>query len=113
MGDEKPRVSRLGRAGRMTVTRKREAVIRLLRGDDLELVSRELGVTAATLSNWREAFLSGGDCALKDRPGDDRQELIKRLEAKIGQITMDNELLREKIAHMEEGHPLGRRRPRR
>ena len=43
----------------MTVSRKREAVIRLLRGDDLELVSRELGVTAATLSNWREAFLSG------------------------------------------------------
>jgi hypothetical protein len=46
MGNDKPRVSRLGRAGRMTVARKREAVIQLLRGDDLELVSRELGVTA-------------------------------------------------------------------
>ncbi len=113
MSDGKPRVSRLGRGGRMTLTRKREAVVRLLRGDDLELVSRELGVTAATLSNWREAFLSGGDCALKGRPSDDRQELIKRLEAKIGQITMDNELLREKMARMEEGRPLGRRRPRR
>jgi len=113
MGDDKPKVSRLGRAGQMTVIRKREAVIQLLRGDDLELVSRELGVTAATLSNWREAFLSGGDAALKDRPGDDRQELIKRLEAKVGQITMDNELLTEKIARMEEGRPLGRRRPRR
>jgi hypothetical protein len=65
------------------------------------------------LSNWREAFLSGGDCALQGRPGDDRQELIKRLEAKIGQITMDNEVLREKIVRMEEGRPLGRRRPRR
>ena len=50
---------------------------------------------------------------MKDRPGDDRQELIKRLEAKVGQITMDNELLTEKIARMEEGRPLGRRRPRR
>jgi hypothetical protein len=53
MSDGKPRVSRVGRAGRMTLTRKREAVIRLLKGEDLELVSRELGVTAATLSNWR------------------------------------------------------------
>jgi hypothetical protein len=60
-----------------------------------------------------EAILSGGDCALKGRPSDDRQELIKRLESKIGQITMDNELLREKIVCMEEGRPLGRRRPRR
>ena len=50
---------------------------------------------------------------LKGRPSDDRQELIKRLEAKIGQITMDHELPREKIARMEEGRPLGRRRPRR
>jgi len=59
MGDDKPRRYRWGRAGWMTVTRKREAVIGLLRGDGLELASRELNVTAATLSNWREAFLSG------------------------------------------------------
>jgi hypothetical protein len=29
-------------------------VLRLLRGEDLETLSRELGVTAATLSGWRE-----------------------------------------------------------
>jgi hypothetical protein len=40
----------LGRGGRMSRQRKRTAVLRLLRGEDLELVSRELGVTAATLS---------------------------------------------------------------
>ena len=45
-----------GRGGRMSRQRKREAVLRLLRGEDLELVSRSLGVTAATLSGWREAF---------------------------------------------------------
>jgi len=56
---------------------------------------------------------NGGDCALKGRPSDDRQEPIKRLEAKIAQITMDNELLREKIVRMKDGRPLGRRRPRR
>ena len=35
----------LGRGGRMSRQRKREAVLRLLRGEDLELVSRSLGVT--------------------------------------------------------------------
>ena len=49
----------LGRGGRMSRQRKRDAVLRLLRGADLELVSRSLGVTAATLSGWRDAFLAG------------------------------------------------------
>jgi hypothetical protein len=48
--DGERKVSRLGRGGQMTVTRRREAVMRLLRGDDLEPVSRELGVNAATLA---------------------------------------------------------------
>ena len=41
-----------GRGGRMSRQRKRDAVLRLLRGEDLETVSRSLGVTAATLSGW-------------------------------------------------------------
>jgi hypothetical protein len=113
MGDGKEKVSRLGRGGRMSLKRKRDAVVRLLRGESLELVSRDLGVTAARLSNWRERFLSGGDTALKGSPEDNRDELIRRLEAKIGQITMDNELLQEKISRMEDGRPSGRKRPRR
>ena len=48
----------LGRGGRMSRPRKREAVLRLLRGEDLELVSRSLGVTAATLTSWRDDFLA-------------------------------------------------------
>ena len=32
---------------RMSAHRKQEAVLRLLRGEDLELLARELGVTAA------------------------------------------------------------------
>src|SRR4051812_50075115 len=45
---------------RMSAGRKRDAVLRLLRGEDLELVSREFGVTAAELSGWRGGFLAGG-----------------------------------------------------
>ena len=48
----------------MSRQRKRDAVLRLLRGEDLELVSRALGVTAATLSGWRDSFLAGGEANL-------------------------------------------------
>jgi hypothetical protein len=79
--------------GRFSSRRKTATVLRLLRGEDLELVSRELGVTAATLSGWREDFLAGGQAALKSRPADDRDDEIARLRAKVGELTMDNELL--------------------
>jgi hypothetical protein len=52
----------------MSAKRKPSAVLRLLRGEDLELVSRDLGVTAAELSAWRGAFLTAGEAALKTRP---------------------------------------------
>ena len=53
-----------GRGGRMSRQRKTAAVLRLLRGEDLETVSRSLGVTAATLSGWRDAFLAAGEATL-------------------------------------------------
>ena len=46
--------------GRWSAKRKFAAVLRLLRGEDLETLSRELGVTAAALSGWRDQFLEGG-----------------------------------------------------
>ena len=67
----------LGRGGRMSAGRKQAAVLRLLRGEDLELVSRELGVTAARLSQWRDAFLAAGEAALKSRPADGRDGEIE------------------------------------
>ncbi len=50
MADETTGATRSGRGGRMSRRRKRDAVLRLLRGDDLEIVSRSLAVTAATLA---------------------------------------------------------------
>src|SRR5881275_892903 len=58
----------LGRGGRMSRRRKRDAVLRLLRGEDLEILSRALGVTAATLSGWHDTFLVAGEASLATRP---------------------------------------------
>lgn len=96
--------------GRFSAKRKSEAVLRLLRGEDLDTLSRELGVVAATLSSWRDAFLDGGTAAMKSRPADDRDELVARLQAKVGQLTMDNELLGQKCRHLEAGRPFVSRR---
>jgi transposase-like protein len=82
-----------GERGRFSSQWKTAAVLHLLRGEDWELVSRELGITAATLSSWRDDFLAGGQAALKSRPADDRDDEIARLRAKVGELTMDNELL--------------------
>jgi hypothetical protein len=43
-----------GRERRMTAGRKRDAVLRVLRGEPLEIVARELAATAADLSGWRD-----------------------------------------------------------
>ena len=103
----------LGRGGRMSRQRKVATVMRLLRGEELETVSRELGVTAATVSGWREDFLAGGEAALASRPKDDRDLKVEQLQSKLGELTLDRELLEQKIARLESGRPLARRRPRR
>ena len=96
--------------GRFSARRKTDAVLRLLRGEDLDTLSRELGVVAATLSAWRDSFLHGGTAAMKSRPADDRDEEIARLRAKVGQLTMDVELLGTRCQHLESGRPFASRR---
>ena len=96
--------------GRFSARRKTETILRLLRGEPLDSVARELGVTAATLAQWREQFLAGGQAALKSRPADERDDEIHRLRAKVGEITMNNELLLDRCHRLEAGGPLALRR---
>ena len=101
-----------GRGGRMSRQRKTAAVLRLLRGEGLETVSRSLGVTAATLTRWRDAFLSAGEAALASRPESGEALENDRLKAKLGEVMMERDLLHEKIAVLEAGRPLALRRRR-
>ncbi len=104
-----------GRERRMTAVRKRDAVLRVLRGEPLEIVAREHAVTAADLSGWRDGFLDAGSASLKSRARDDRDATIKRLRTKVGELTMDSELLHAKIERLEAGGgtPFAVRRSRR
>ena len=94
----------------MSRQRKTAAVLRLLRGEDLETVSRELGVTAATLTGWRDAFLAGGEAALTTRAATGEELESERLKAKLGAALIERDLLNEKIALLEANRPFVRRR---
>ena len=98
--------------GRWSSRRKLEAVLRLLRGEDLDALSRELGVTAGTIAQWRDQVLAAGQAAVRARPADERDEEIARLRAKVGELTMANELLRDRARRAEAGVPFGPRRSR-
>src|SRR5215212_4285151 len=98
---------------RFSAPRKLAAVTRLLRGEPLETLARELNVTAARLSEWRERALAAAEAAMKERGRDGRDGELLRLKAKLGEVTMANELLERKVAALEGGRPLGRRRSRR
>jgi transposase len=80
---------------RWSAGKKMDAVLRLLRGEPLDVLSRELGVEAHRLAAWRDDFLEGGKEQLKgqrpDRSPDDRA--LRQAERKIGQLTMENEIL--------------------
>ena len=112
MTAETKQAGELGRAGRMSRQRKRDAVLRLLRGEDLEMVSRSLGVTAATLAAWRDAFLAGGEAKLAARPTEGEALESERLKARLGEMLLERELLEAKITALEGGRPLARRRSR-
>jgi len=104
-----PQVGSLERGQRWTVRRKQEAVLRLVRGESVELLSRELGVETYRLEAWREKAMAGIETALKMRKGDPLQSELDTAMKRIGELTMQVELLEAK---MEKNVPLARRRSR-
>jgi len=98
---------------RFSARQKTEVVLRLLRGEALDLLSRELGIPAARLATWREVFLEAGQGAMKKQPLDSRERELGRLREKLGESTMEIELLREKMGRLETSRPLPHRRSRR
>lgn len=104
--EDAPESSAIAGGGRWSAKRKVSVVLELLRGADLESTSRKHRVTAATLTQWRDRFLSGGEAILKSREVDVEDEEKRRLKSVVASVSVDNELLREKIARLENGRPL-------
>ena len=103
----------VGGSGRWSAPRKLAVILEVLRGADLEAISRKHRVTIATLTEGRDRFLAGGEANLKSRETDPEDEEKRRLKSAIANVTVENELLREKIAQMENGRPLALRKLKR
>jgi len=81
---------------RWNATRKRDVVLRLLRGESLDAISREVGVEIAKLDTWRNDALEAMEAGLRARgqsaPNRELEEAVRR----VGELTMEVELLRRR-----------------
>jgi hypothetical protein len=97
--------------GRWSSRRKTEVVLRLLRGETLDALSRELGVSSAWLAEWRDEAIAAMQAGLQSREPDHRDGFIHDLKAKVGDQAMQIELLERKIEILEDGLRPPPRRP--
>jgi transposase-like protein len=72
--------------------KKAEVVLRLLRGEDVGTVARQVGVAAHELEEWRRIFIEGGKSGLKSRGEPDAERELTRARAKVGELMMELEL---------------------
>ena len=85
----------LGPHQRWSLRRKQEVVLRLFSGEPLDAVSRDVGVEVFRLEEWRDKALSGMAEGLRDRTGDPLQSDLDAAKRHIGELSMENELLRK------------------
>ena len=96
---------------RWTAKRRVALVVSILKGETAAAeAARQHGLTVAEVEEWREKFLVGAENALRSRPKDEaavKDEQLKKLKQKIGDLVLDNDLLREALNHMRKGRKCG------
>jgi transposase-like protein len=84
---------------RWTAKRRAALVLSLLKGETTAAdAARRHGLKVAEVEEWRERFLLGAENALRARPKEEdglREEEVNRLKRKVGELTMDLDILRE------------------
>lgn len=94
---------------RWTAKRRVALVVSILKGEpSVAEAARQHGLTVAEVEEWREKFLRGAENALRTRPKDEeavKDEQIQKLKQKIGDLVLDNDLLREAL----KPYPLDRK----
>ena len=98
---------------RWSASRKRDVVPRLLRGESLDAVSREVGFELYRLEAWQARALAGLELGLKAQAGEPLAAELDTATRHIGELSMEIELLRERARAAERRLPLATRRSRR
>jgi transposase-like protein len=88
---------------RWTAKRRVALVLSLLKGETTAAeAARRHGLKVAEVEEWRDRFLLGAENALRARPREEealREEELNRLKRKVGELTMDLDILRTANAH--------------
>jgi transposase len=93
---------------RWSARRKEGVVVRLLRGESLDLLARETGQPAGRIAGWREEFLAGGREGLKSRPAAIEDVALRDAQRKIGELSMQIDILNA-LLERKGGPPSPRR----
>jgi transposase len=88
---------------RWSARRKEGVVMRLLRGESLDLLARESGQPAGRISAWREEFLAAGREGLKARPLPVEDFALREAQRKVGELSMELDIVRALLERKE--HP--------
>ena len=99
-----------GREVRWSARRKEQVVLRLLRGESLDLLARETGQPAGRIAGWREKFLQAGREGLKSRPRPEGDRRLLDAQRKVGELRLEVDILRALLE--KEGSPPSPRRSR-
>src|SRR5664280_1797469 len=89
------------RETRWSARRKEGVVMRLLRGESLDLLARESGQPAGRISGWREEFLSAGRGGLKARPLPVEDFALREAQRKVGELLMELDIVRALLERKE------------
>ena len=95
---------------RWSARRKEGVVLRLLRGESLDLLARESGQPAGRISGWRDEFLAAGREGLKSRPAPVEEAALREAQRKVGALSMEVDILKALLER--KGHPPFPRRSR-
>jgi transposase len=99
-----------GREVRWSARRKEQVVLRLLRGESLDLLARETGQPAGRIAGWREEFLEAGREGLKSRPAPEDDRRLVAAQRKVGELQFEVDILRALLE--KKGSPPSPRRSR-
>ena len=93
---------------RWSARRKEQVVLRLLRGESLDLLARETGQPAGRIAGWREEFLAAGREGLKSRPAPEADRRLTDAQRKVGELQLEVDIL-QALLEKKGSPPLPRR----
>ena len=94
---------------RWTAKRRAALVLSILKGEtSAPEAARSHGLTVAEVEDWKDRFLLAGENGLRARPKNEealREEQIKKLKQKVGELVLDIDIFKEAM----KGRPFAER----